>query len=848
MTYEYEITGCVAHSRIAPLLPANWTDITNNESLSDMRVPQFLWENAPRPETKSYRDHVLCYSHLPNGLSILDSKWSLARLLCRQESKDYQESKASILPTHCFRGKAGFRQFLNDVGLLKSDNATEDHPFHLKNIYPDLLSNSSTTLICPQTPPNVWVIKDDRSNGAGGIWMLSSSNVLRFLKSYPLVEEHKYVAQKYAWPPTLYGGRKCHVRVYGLFTSDHRAFVHKRCFLHVANEKFADNNYDQDSVHITNCCANSHDMTKFAGEICADLSQLEFTHTECGKPIIPLSTYYESIAASIELLAQQAFPFLKGGTANGGFEYLGLDFILSDGGKAYLLEVNAPPSQDTATGLNHAEDLHNVVLSDLIRLWVLPVVSKAAPVLGGWRCVYTGIPEDTGILPSKAVILNKIRWAIFERKIIKQEDETKTLSPAMSQILTESLAPLQIANYARQQFPFFVTYPGFIFMENAGGAQVPFTVIDAMQQSLSYRNRSVVGSEQQQQAIGVAKKLMGCSREQSVYFGANATTLLKSLASHLSQAWAEKDIVVIATENHLANVTPWTEAANRAGCTVLWWSLASTLDRFLSEIQDSWEQVKLVALSHASNILGHVRDIQEIVTRIHRCCPNAQVIIDGVATIPHVHITLEKIPSIWYVVSCHKWFGPHLGILVGPSYVEGLESGTVNYEACAGFVGLADYLLSLSTFEAEQSPSQNLIERKDRREAISGMKLSSSLTSEVIFEAYRRIAVVEGSLFSYMMERLQSSSYKVHILGNEVMHSSKRLPIISFRHDTIPSEDIVTELAQVKVASRQGQFLSTERFQSELGFESVVRLSLAHYNTALEVENVINTLTNIVGW
>ena len=79
------------------------------------------------------------------------------------------------------------------------------------------------------------------------------------------------------------------------------------------------------------------------------------------------------------------FPFLQGGKPNSRLEYLGLDFILSYKPStigpepsqslqptAYLLEVNAPPSQDTATGLKHAESLHDEVIKDLLTLWVYP--------------------------------------------------------------------------------------------------------------------------------------------------------------------------------------------------------------------------------------------------------------------------------------------------------------------------------------------------------------------------------------------------------------------------------------------------------------------------------------------
>ena len=80
--YRYEATGVVANARLGPLLPEDWQDVTKsskishngNDSNGNSIVPDFLWENAPRNDTKLYRDDVQVYSHLPNGSAILDSK------------------------------------------------------------------------------------------------------------------------------------------------------------------------------------------------------------------------------------------------------------------------------------------------------------------------------------------------------------------------------------------------------------------------------------------------------------------------------------------------------------------------------------------------------------------------------------------------------------------------------------------------------------------------------------------------------------------------------------------------------------------------------------------------------
>ena len=80
---RYSVTGVVASDRISPLVPSDWINTTESPEV----VPDFLWENAPRRETKDYRDSVKVYSHLPNGTSVLDSKWALGRLFSSVDKK-----------------------------------------------------------------------------------------------------------------------------------------------------------------------------------------------------------------------------------------------------------------------------------------------------------------------------------------------------------------------------------------------------------------------------------------------------------------------------------------------------------------------------------------------------------------------------------------------------------------------------------------------------------------------------------------------------------------------------------------------------------------------------------------
>lgn len=1040
---RYCITGSAAHTRLVPLLPSSWEDCSpaatninsrNNEKERTSVRPDFVWENAPRRETKAYRDTLKAYSHLPNGTDILDSKWVLARLFhekyhqvkldTKQEHSSQQFDEKTddsihglaTLESHCFRGPLGYQAFCQLVfdTSKKEVDETKKKNSSYNPVFPDLLiRNGACPSQVPEEPSSLWVVKDAFANGAGGIFVVDANNAQELISTEsnqgPLYEDHRYVAQRYAWPPVLYDGRKCHVRVYGLITSDGRAFVHKRAFLHVANDLFSYKNnsttdatatsnskekgataslsqsqgrsHFKDSVHITNCCANSHDNAKFAGEILADLEATEFAvDPGTGQTIVPLGPFFPSMKASLAALAQRSWPFVSGGQANNGFEYLGMDFILSyqkhqpadtinDNNAqvpvAYLLEVNAPPSQDTATGLKHAEDLHDEVIRDIMSLWVVPKVTEGlmAENPEGWRCAWNLSAEDDHdkedetepIIPSKAVIINKIRWGMFERKASRIQDVTEydrvvSSTTSSAQNTTQGskrcvsvdratpplssptlLLPDHLSAFARSQFPFFDTLtntdatfprppcsetphpdheeikrvvPQEIFFENAGGSQVPWQVIDAVSASLQRRNRSILGTAAKNDARDTLKTILG-AEGYSVFLGSNATSLLASLAECYVDLGLLKrdDEIIISTENHVANATPWIEAALRVGARVKWW--APTLyerdthtgidsvpvQRSANLVDLLNARTRIVAICHTSNVLGQVRDLTglkdllDVTTGGH-----AHLVVDGVATAPHFYPAVANHKVDWYVVSCHKLFGPTLGGLCGNDNVAQdlchaaglkdasesklfklLEVGTINYEAAAGIKGLGCYLFDLSVFATKksgcdfsfyypdtndvsvQTPCQMSNERGSANNvACTRRRSRQMLAPKNVLEAFHRIRAVEEPLTTLLRKRLcLSTKIRIIEINPNNLNCVARLPVVSFVHASIRSKDIVVICAGQGISCRHGSFLSVDMLSKDFGFDSddgVVRLSLAHYNTVNEVETVMDLLESTPNW
>jgi len=454
------------------------------------------------------------------------------------------------------------------------------------------------------------------------------------------------------------------------------------------------------------------------------------------------------------------------------------------------------------------------------------------------------------------------------------------------------------------------TMNGMVFFENAGGAQVPQTVIDSMASSLSFRHRSVVGSKTKDVARRTAKILFGAT-ESSVVFGANATSLFSALAQIYLQfnLLSSDDEVVLSTENHKANFDPWIDVATKAGAKIKFWTPNGDHTSSSIEVDDLCStstsahlhdlitpRTRIVAIPHVSNILGLINPISGWTETIKsKSAGRAHIVVDGVAAVPHVFAAVDDLNIDWYVSSMHKMFGPHLGIMLaskgramdqmvaasGTSHGDDdncisslLETGTSNLEGCAGVVGLASYFSRLAELEKtssgeEQSLGVNVSYMTSAGEEncsstfdpCSSILSTKPTTLDAVKAAYRMIRSAEIPLVDALLCGL-SKSTNVRLLGCGPKNSyevNMRVPTVSFVHSTIPSRQIVSFCEDRDIMCRRGYFLCTDRLAEELDIvqhdssnsnndDGVVRFSLAHYNTVTEVEHVLSVLQTIPGW
>ncbi len=390
----------------------------------------------------------------------------------------------------------------------------------------------------------------------------------------------------------------------------------------------------------------------------------------------------------------------------------------------------------------------------------------------------------------------------------------------------------------REQFP--ALSGTTIYLENAGGSQVPRSVVDAMYR---YMTESYVqlgagyslsrgSSELVEKAHDFVKLFMG-GEGGEVILGASSSALLQILAECYSAVLSPGQEIVVARFGHEANIGPWIRLASQ-GLEVRWWEMdtkpvSSPIERLEAVLSD---KTALVAFPHVSNLLGEILDV-ELATKMAHAV-GARVVVDGVAYAPHRTMNVSEWGVDWYAYSTYKVYGPHMAALWGAQdaiselrgpnhfFVDDVpyqfELGGPCHEGCAGILGLAEYL-DLLAFSSEKPLTRNDIERAG--EVMTACELP-----------------LQERLIDYLLSRRD-----LQIIGPQ--HSGRsRVGTISFVHDRLSSRSITEVVDRSEIAIRHGHMYSY-RLCEALGLgpeDGVVRISLVHYNTETEIDRLIEVL------
>ncbi|GBC76650.1 putative cysteine desulfurase [bacterium HR08] len=358
------------------------------------------------------------------------------------------------------------------------------------------------------------------------------------------------------------------------------------------------------------------------------------------------------------------------------------------------------------------------------------------------------------------------------------------------------------------------------------------------------------------QARAAVADLINAPSPEQLFTGESATAVLRRLAEAILPALPDRSRILISATDHNANVDPWRQTAAALSAKQLEVQLVrfdpktGTVDlNHLESLADP--RVRVVAVSHASNVLGAENPIREIRQLLQRAAPEAWLIVDGVHFIPHGPVDVHAIGADAYVFSSYKIFAqrglswayaseailrlPHYKLTPAPDRPpESWEWGFRNPADFAPIIEVVDYLAWLGR-ECFPIPASGT---GDRRRWV---RLGQQAIRHYEHELVR--AMLDGVEGTPGLRALEGVT--LHGIS-EPEHYHLKEPTFSFTVAGRSSEDVVAWLwKRHRIAVRGGDHYALETHR-QLGVRESVRASLAHYNTVEEVRLFLQALAELL--
>ncbi|MFE0147571.1 SufS family cysteine desulfurase [Nonomuraea sp. NPDC059007] len=397
----------------------------------------------------------------------------------------------------------------------------------------------------------------------------------------------------------------------------------------------------------------------------------------------------------------------------------------------------------------------------------------------------------------------------------------------------------------RKSFPFFDPAADGsrppVYLDSAATTQKPAAVLDQLNAYYTRSNANVhrgvyrlavEATELYEGARSKVAAFVGARRSEEIVFTKNATEAVNLLSNSLMWAAGEHrigpgDEIVVTEMEHHSNLIPWRLLAERVGAKISYLGITNDGRLDLSALEERvTERTKLVAVVHASNILGTVNPIAPIAARAAEV--GALLVVDAAQSVPHLGIDVNALGADFVTFSGHKMCGPTgIGVLWGkydllaelPPFLGGGEMiETVTLDAMA-------YAPPPLRFEAGTPPVAQAV----------GLGAACDYLDSLGMDA---IAAHDQALIEHALDRLAQVP-GIRFIGPE--NTADRLPLMSFVLDGVPLQQVRTALDQAGIAVRSGHHCA-QLACSRFGIPAAVRASFYLYNTPDEVDFLADTL------
>ncbi|MCK8816250.1 aminotransferase class V-fold PLP-dependent enzyme [Natroniella sulfidigena] len=369
--------------------------------------------------------------------------------------------------------------------------------------------------------------------------------------------------------------------------------------------------------------------------------------------------------------------------------------------------------------------------------------------------------------------------------------------------------------------------------------------------------KSQISSEIYEKTYQLIANFMGVDLEKNtIILVKNTTEAINKLANSLQLS--SEDVVITTLMEHHSNLLPW-----RSKAQVVYCGLTSSgklnLDDLERKLKEYQNQVKLVAVTGASNVTGIVNPIHEIARLAHQY--NAKILVDAAQLAPHHPIDLKPNHSAEHIdylaFSAHKMYAPFgTGVLIGPQETFLNQPPDYSGGGTVKSVTLDDVIWA-NLPDKEEAGTPNIIGAVALQESIKKIEELG----------WQNIIDTEEELIAYTLKQLKKLP-KIKLYGvNELNNLSNQVGVISFNIEPLPHSLVATILAhEAGIGVRSGCFcahpyvhqllnltpteikrfkdqIKTDDFSSSPG---LVRISFGCYNSKTEIDRFVEVIESII--
>ena len=403
-----------------------------------------------------------------------------------------------------------------------------------------------------------------------------------------------------------------------------------------------------------------------------------------------------------------------------------------------------------------------------------------------------------------------------------------------------STKPFDVAAI-RREFP-ILQYPierPVAFLDSASSSQKPTAVIAALDHYYRHTNANVHRgvyqlSEQATLAFETARQkiatFINARSAREIVFTRNTTEAINLVA----QAWGSAnlgagDVILVSQMEHHSNIVPWQLIAQRTGATLRAIPIDGAGRLVLDHLDQLLAGVKMVALTHQSNVLGTINPVAEIARKAHAV--GALMLVDGAQSVPHMPVDVQALDVDFLAFSGHKMLAPTgVGVLWGRKAL---------LDAMPPFLGGGSMI---KTVTIEATTYADVPARFEAGTPMIGEAIALGAAVDYLTAiGMDQVAAYEHEMAVYLIERLAEVP-GLTCYGPPI--GPDRAAMASFSMEGVHPHDIAQILDDVGVAVRAGHHC-TQPLHVALDIPSSVRASCYIYNDTTDVDRLVTGLAKV---